>query len=149
MNSSAAPSAVPTVVPLPRALPAWAYNHPEMTRLEYERILKPSWQIVCHASSIPKPGDYVTLDLGADSVVAVRSAKGEIQAFHNVCRHRGSRLLEGTAPISPAPITDGPTGSPASWSACPLARPSRDSIARNSASNRCARRSCWASCSSA
>jgi len=96
MNSSAAPSVVPTVVPLPRALPAWAYNHPEMTRLEYERILKPSWQIVCHASSIPKPGDYVTLDLGADSVLAVRSAKGEIQAFHNVCRHRGSRLLEGT-----------------------------------------------------
>ncbi|MFI4906406.1 MAG: hypothetical protein ACHP9X_07010, partial [Steroidobacterales bacterium] len=61
MNSSAAPSVVPTVVSLPRALPAWAYNHPEMTRLEYERILKPSWQIVCHASSIPKPGDYVTL----------------------------------------------------------------------------------------
>jgi phenylpropionate dioxygenase-like ring-hydroxylating dioxygenase large terminal subunit len=66
-----------------------------MTRLEYERILKPSWQIVCHVSSIPKPGDYMTLDLGADSVVAVRGADGAIQTFHNVCRHRGSRLLEG------------------------------------------------------
>ena len=42
--------------PVPRALPAWAYNHPEMTRLEYERILRPSWQIVCHVSSIAKPG---------------------------------------------------------------------------------------------
>src|SRR3984957_7363633 len=95
MNSSAAPSVEPTLAPLPRALPAWAYNHPEMTRLEYERILKPSWQIVCHVSSIPKPGDYMTLHLGADSVVAVRSADGAIQAFHNVCRHRGSRLLDG------------------------------------------------------
>jgi phenylpropionate dioxygenase-like ring-hydroxylating dioxygenase large terminal subunit len=95
MNSSAAPSVETTVAPLPRALPAWAYNHPEMTRLEYERILKPSWQIVCHVSSIPKPGDYMTLDLGADSVVAVRAADGAIQTFHNVCRHRGSRLLEG------------------------------------------------------
>ena len=57
MNPSVAPSVAPTVAPLPRALPAWAYSHPEMTRLEYERILKPSWQIICHASSIPKPGD--------------------------------------------------------------------------------------------
>jgi phenylpropionate dioxygenase-like ring-hydroxylating dioxygenase large terminal subunit len=95
MNTSAAPSAAPSVAPVPRALPAWVYNHPEMTRLEYERILKPSWQIVCHISSIPKPGDYMALDLGADSVVAVRTAEGAIQTFHNVCRHRGSRLLEG------------------------------------------------------
>src|SRR5476651_2235203 len=95
MNTSAAPSAAPAIDPPPRALPAWVYKHPEMTRLEYERILKPSWQIVCHVSSIPKPGDYMTLDLGADSVLAVRAADGVIQTFHNVCRHRGSRLLEG------------------------------------------------------
>src|SRR3984885_592191 len=95
MNTSVAPSAAPSVAPVPRALPAWVYNHPEMTRLEYERILKPSWQIVCHISSIPKAGDYMALDLGADSVVAVRTADGAIQTFHNVCRHRGSRLLEG------------------------------------------------------
>jgi phenylpropionate dioxygenase-like ring-hydroxylating dioxygenase large terminal subunit len=81
---------------LPRALPAWAYSHAEMTRLEYERILKPSWQIVCHVNSIPAPGDFMTLDMGADSVVAVRNSQGEIQAFHNVCRHRGARILEGT-----------------------------------------------------
>jgi phenylpropionate dioxygenase-like ring-hydroxylating dioxygenase large terminal subunit len=67
-----------------------------MTRLEYERILKPSWQIVCHINSIPAPGDFITLDLGPDSVVAVRNSQGEIQAFHNVCRHRGARILEGT-----------------------------------------------------
>jgi len=82
--------------PLPRALPAWAYSHPEMTRLEYERVLKPSWQIVCHVNSIPAAGDFVTLDLGADSVVAVRNSQGEIQVFHNVCRHRGARILEGS-----------------------------------------------------
>jgi phenylpropionate dioxygenase-like ring-hydroxylating dioxygenase large terminal subunit len=80
----------------PRALPAWAYSHPEMTRLEYERILKPSWQIVCHVNSIPAPGDFMTLDIGGDSVVAVRNSQGQIQAFHNVCRHRGARILEGT-----------------------------------------------------
>ena len=43
------------------AMPAWIYSHPEMARLEHERILRPSWQIVCHVNSIPKAGDFVTL----------------------------------------------------------------------------------------
>jgi phenylpropionate dioxygenase-like ring-hydroxylating dioxygenase large terminal subunit len=67
-----------------------------MTRLEYERILRPAWQIICHVSSLKKPGDYLTLDLGGvDNVVALRDSQGEIRAFHNVCRHRGARLLDG------------------------------------------------------
>src|ERR1700740_3597128 len=40
----------------PRSLPAWVYNHPEMTRLELERILRPSWHIACHASQIARGG---------------------------------------------------------------------------------------------
>jgi len=78
-----------------RALPAWVYNHPALTPIEYERIIKPSWQIVCHVSSLARAGDYVTLDLGADSVIAVRTSRGDIQTLHNVCRHRGARILEG------------------------------------------------------
>jgi phenylpropionate dioxygenase-like ring-hydroxylating dioxygenase large terminal subunit len=97
MNSPALHSPEPApVAPLARALPAWAYSHPEMTRLEHERLLRPSWQIACHSNSIPRPGDFITLDIGPDSVVAVRNSQGEIQAFHNVCRHRGARILEGT-----------------------------------------------------
>ncbi len=94
MSSSAAvlPVAPP---PLPRALPAWTYQHAEMTRLEMERILAPSWQIVCHVNAIPRPGDFVTFDLGTNGVVAVRDTQGEIRAFHNVCRHRGARILDG------------------------------------------------------
>lgn len=38
--------------PLPRALPAWVYNNAELHRLEVERVLLPSWQIVCHINSI-------------------------------------------------------------------------------------------------
>ncbi len=95
MNSPALNTFQAAPIPLPRALPAWAYNHPEMTRLEYERIFKPSWQIVCHVNSIPNPGDFVTLELGSESIVAVRGSQGQIQAFHNVCRHRGARILDG------------------------------------------------------
>jgi phenylpropionate dioxygenase-like ring-hydroxylating dioxygenase large terminal subunit len=95
MNSPARHTLEAPPASRPRALPAWAYSHPEMTRLEYARLLKPSWQIVCHINSIPAPGDFITLDMGTDSVVAVRNSQGEIQAFHNVCRHRGARILEG------------------------------------------------------
>ena len=77
------------------AMPAWIYSHPEMARLEHERILRPSWQIVCHVNSIPKAGDFVTLEMGPDSVVVIRDKDGSIQAFHNVCRHRGARMLDG------------------------------------------------------
>jgi phenylpropionate dioxygenase-like ring-hydroxylating dioxygenase large terminal subunit len=80
---------------LPRALPAWTYSHPDMTRLEYERILKPSWQIVCHVSQIPNPGDFSVFDIGPDSVIVLRDKDGTVRAFHNVCRHRAARLLEG------------------------------------------------------
>jgi phenylpropionate dioxygenase-like ring-hydroxylating dioxygenase large terminal subunit len=88
----------------PRALPAWVYNHPEMYRLEMERILMPSWQIACHVNSIPRPGDYVTFDMGGESVLVLRDREHTIRAYHNVCRHRGARLLDGSGNC-PGPIT--------------------------------------------
>jgi phenylpropionate dioxygenase-like ring-hydroxylating dioxygenase large terminal subunit len=103
-NLSAVPLEDDTDARLPRALPAWVYNHPEMTRLEHERILMPSWQMVCHLNSIPRPGDYQTFDLGAESIVVLRDRDGSVRAYHNVCRHRGARLLDG-AGNCPATIT--------------------------------------------
>ena len=95
MNSTAVRPVEPSASAVHRGLPAWVYNHPEMTRLEYERLLKPSWQIACHISQIPSAGDYVTFELGADSVIVLRERGGAIRALRNVCRHRGTRLLEG------------------------------------------------------
>ena len=86
------------------ALPAWVYSHPELLRLELDRILLPSWQVVCHVNSIPKSGDYETFDLGPESVLVLRDRNGDIRAFHNVCRHRGARLLDG-AGNCPATLT--------------------------------------------
>jgi phenylpropionate dioxygenase-like ring-hydroxylating dioxygenase large terminal subunit len=88
-------SDIRTPLAAPHALPAWVYNNAELSRLEFERILRPSWQIVCHVNSIPKPGDFETFDFGSDSVMVVRDREGSIRAFHNVCRHRGARLLDG------------------------------------------------------
>jgi phenylpropionate dioxygenase-like ring-hydroxylating dioxygenase large terminal subunit len=87
-------------LPLKHAFPAWVYSHPALTALEIERVLLPSWQIVCHQNSIPRPGDYETFDLGPESVFVLREKDGNIKAFHNVCRHRGARLLDGAGTCS-------------------------------------------------
>ena len=94
MSSLAAAKETASPTPAPHALPAWVYNNADMTRLELQRILMPSWQIVCHVNAIPNSGDYVTLDIGPESVFAVRDRDGEIRAFHNVCRHRGAKILD-------------------------------------------------------
>jgi phenylpropionate dioxygenase-like ring-hydroxylating dioxygenase large terminal subunit len=76
-------------------LPAWAYFNPELLDLEYECALLPSWQYVCHVSEVREPGAFATLDLWKDSVLVLRGEDGVLRAFHNVCRHRGARLLDG------------------------------------------------------
>ena len=111
----------------PRSLPAWVYNHPEMTRLELERILKPSWQVACHVSQIPRAGDYVTFELANDSVIVLRDANGAIRAFANTCRHRGTRLLEG-AGHCPGRITCPYHGWTYRYDGSLLATPARDSF---------------------
>jgi phenylpropionate dioxygenase-like ring-hydroxylating dioxygenase large terminal subunit len=51
------------------------------------------WFMIDHHSRIPKPGDYFTFQFGrGDSIIVVRDKDNEVKGFHNVCRHRGSRL---------------------------------------------------------
>ena len=94
-----APNATPTPTPAPaapRTLPAWTYRHPELADLEYAQLVRPSWQFACHISQVSKPREYVTLDLLRDSVIVVRGDDGVLRAMMNVCRHRASRMLDGS-----------------------------------------------------
>ena len=77
------------------SLPAWAYTDPEFLALERERIFRPSWQVICHLSEIPKPGDYQCFDFIGEMLFAMRGTDGQVRVFHNVCRHRAARLLDG------------------------------------------------------
>jgi phenylpropionate dioxygenase-like ring-hydroxylating dioxygenase large terminal subunit len=79
------------------SLPAWTYDDPEFAALEVERIFRPSWQVVCHVSDIANPGDWHSLDYIGESVIVVRGTDGEVRAFTNVCRHRGSRIVDGSS----------------------------------------------------
>lgn len=76
-------------------LPAWIYHDPAFFALEQRAIFARSWQLVCHLSDIPQRGDYHCLDLLGESLVTVRGSDDVVRSFHNVCRHRASRLLEG------------------------------------------------------
>ncbi len=76
-------------------LPGVYYYDPAVYAREMRDIFADSWQYVCHQSDLSNPGDYVVRDLGDQSVVVVRDQNGAVQAYHNVCRHRAHRLLEG------------------------------------------------------
>jgi phenylpropionate dioxygenase-like ring-hydroxylating dioxygenase large terminal subunit len=78
------------------SLPGWIYHDPEFFRVEAKRLIRPAWQIVCHASELAEPGDWRSLDYLGESVIVIRGADDAVRAFANVCRHRGSRLLDGT-----------------------------------------------------
>jgi phenylpropionate dioxygenase-like ring-hydroxylating dioxygenase large terminal subunit len=79
------------------SLPAWTYSDTEFFEAEKERVFAPSWQIVCHESDIPSPGDWHTLDYIGESVMVVRGTDRVLRAFTNVCRHRGSRIVDGAS----------------------------------------------------
>ena len=75
-----------------RGLPAWTYHSPAMLDLEKRELFRNHWQIAGHVSDLPKPGDYITLDIADDRAVIIRGDDGIVRAFHNLCRHRGSRV---------------------------------------------------------
>ena len=78
-----------------RGLPGWTYSNPALLKLEMSEIFLTHWQIVGHISNVSKAGDYITFDLGAERAFVVRGDDGVLRAFHNLCRHRGSRVVTG------------------------------------------------------
>lgn len=74
-------------------VPAWAFADPMVLTLERERLFRPSWQVVGHAGELPKPGDFLTLDLAGERALVVRASDGTIHAFRNSCRKRPHALV--------------------------------------------------------
>ena len=77
-----------------KTLPSWTYNNEAFFELEKRDLFLNNWQLICHGSNIPLPGDYFTFDLFNERLVAVRDASLEIRVFHNVCSHRATKLLD-------------------------------------------------------
>ena len=78
------------------SLPGWLYYDPEFFEAEKRAFLRAAPQIVCHESEIAGAGEWRSLEYVGESVIVIRGDDGDVRAFANVCRHRGSRLVDGT-----------------------------------------------------
>src|SRR5437016_2813541 len=67
---------------------------PETFAEERDKIFSRHWVLVGHQTQIAQAGDYFTAAVAGESVVVVRDKRGDIHGFYNVCRHRGSQLIE-------------------------------------------------------
>ena len=74
-------------------LPGWAYFSQELFELECETLFKTHWQFVCHVNEVADIGAYVTFDVAGERALVIRGHDGILRAFHNLCRHRGSRIV--------------------------------------------------------
>ncbi len=74
-------------------LPAWTYGSEAFFAAEREAVFMATWQLVCHVADLPQTGDFVRFRLLGEEAVVVRGEDGVVRAFHNVCRHRASRLV--------------------------------------------------------
>lgn len=88
------------ILPIPndwdrKGLPGWTYHSDAMFRLERERLFLTHWQLAGHVSDIPAPGDWLAFDLMGERAVIMRGQDGVVRAFHNLCRHRGARVVDG------------------------------------------------------
>ena len=82
--------------PIERAhgLPNECYTSPEYLMIEREKVFKDKWTVIGIGSSVPHPGDAIPYNLLGIPLIILRNKENKIRVFHNVCSHRGYKLLE-------------------------------------------------------
>ena len=76
------------------ALPFAAYQDERLFALEVDRLFHGDWVAICAEAALAEPGDYLAIDLAGEPLALVRGADGQLRALSNVCRHRGTLMLE-------------------------------------------------------
>ena len=74
-------------------IPAPYFYDPDIFEEEKERIFMRCWHLVGHVNEFNDPGNYVVQNIFEQSVVVTTDKSGKVHAWHNVCRHRGNRLM--------------------------------------------------------
>jgi len=75
-------------------LPAVAYNDFEFWEIESETVFTQNWVFVGFVHELKKPGDVVTCSVAGQPLILIKNKLGEINAFHNACRHRCLKLVD-------------------------------------------------------
>jgi Rieske 2Fe-2S family protein len=81
------------------ALPAGLYTRQDVFEADMKVFFGQHWILAGLECEIPEPGDTQTLDIGKSSVILIRDDDMQVRAFHNVCRHRGARILDAGANV--------------------------------------------------
>lgn len=74
-------------------LDASVYTDPERYQRERAAVLAPSWQVICRSAELANPGDFITWAGQGETIVVTRRRDGGVSGFHNVCQHRGARIV--------------------------------------------------------
>ena len=104
MNAEPSDAALEGLEP---TLPSSWYYSEDTFQLEKERIFCREWFCAAREEQLPKPGDYLVLDIVGESILIVRNRHGVLRAFYNVCRHRGSRLCRSDDSHMPGAAVQG------------------------------------------
>src|SRR5438445_316235 len=75
-------------------LPGRCFTDADVLDDEFEAIFYRRWLCAGRGAELREPGDFIVRNIGTESVILLRDRVGEIRAFHNVCRHRGTRICE-------------------------------------------------------
>lgn len=73
------------------------FSDPEIYQRELQNIFARCWLLLGHESQLPKANDYISAYMGQDPVIVTRTGDGKINAFLNMCRHRGNRVCRADA----------------------------------------------------
>jgi nitrite reductase/ring-hydroxylating ferredoxin subunit len=76
-------------------VPKGRYLDVEFLQLELEKVFSRTWLMACRVEELPSVGSYVEFEIGGHSILVVRESPESIRAYHNACRHRGTRLAAG------------------------------------------------------
>jgi nitrite reductase/ring-hydroxylating ferredoxin subunit len=72
---------------------AEAFLSRDYAKLEAEKLWPRVWQMAGRLEELPDVGSFLTYEIGDDSIIVVRTAADKLKAYHNVCPHRGRRLI--------------------------------------------------------
>ena len=74
---------------------------PEFYEIERKAVFKRAWLNVGRVEQLPRKGSYFTKELKVanTSIIVVRTTAGEVKAYHNICRHRGNKLVWNDMPL--------------------------------------------------
>jgi len=75
--------------------PGWLYSSADVYRAEIDRLFMRGWLFVGREEELASPGDFMTMRIAGEPVVVARTPEGHLNAYYNMCVHRGVEVAQG------------------------------------------------------